>query len=68
MTFVERMPGEPLDSMLRRFVTGVENGGVLREFRDRRWHVSLGERRRLKARAAEKRRRRAERRRGGAAA
>lgn len=55
---VEPREGEPFDQLLRRFKTGIEKAGILREFKRKRYFKSAGELRREKAKAAARRRRR----------
>jgi small subunit ribosomal protein S21 len=44
---VEIRPGETFESLLRRFGRAVNSGGILKEYRRRRWFVSKGEQRRM---------------------
>lgn len=55
---VEPHDGEPFDQFLRRFKTGMEKAGILREYRRKRFFRSAGELRREKAKAAARRRKR----------
>ena len=52
-------PGEPFESLLRRFVRGVQASGVLGEARRRRHFIPNHEERREKIRRARRRLRRA---------
>ncbi len=54
---VEPREGETFDQLLRRFKTGIDRAGILREFRRRQRFKSEGELRRDKAKAAARRRR-----------
>ncbi|MBV9355226.1 MAG: 30S ribosomal protein S21 [Chloroflexi bacterium] len=53
---VEARAGEPFDQLLRRFKTGIEKAGILREYRRKQRFKSAGELRREKAKAAARRR------------
>jgi small subunit ribosomal protein S21 len=52
---VERRDDETFDQLMRRFKTGIEKAGVLREYKRKRRFRSAGELRREKARAAARR-------------
>ncbi len=54
---VEPREGETFDQLLRRFKTGIDRAGILREFRRRQRFRTEGELRREKAKAAARRRR-----------
>ncbi len=60
---VQAREDETFDQLLRRFKTGIEKAGILREYKRKQRFKSAGELRREKAKAAE--RRRAKGRRGG---
>ena len=53
---VEVREGEPFDQLLRRFKTGIEKAGILREYKRKQRFKSAGELRREKAKAAARRR------------
>ncbi len=53
---VEPREGETFDQLLRRFKTGMDKSGVLREYRRKQRFKSEGELRREKAKAAARRR------------
>jgi small subunit ribosomal protein S21 len=55
---VTRREGETFEQLLRRFKQGVERSGLLRDMKRKRYHVSPGQARRLKAQAAQRRQRR----------
>ena len=71
---VVRREGESFDQLWRRFKQGAERGGLLRDMKRKRYYLSKGETRRLKAKLAQARLRRRKRRdqsranRGGSAA
>ena len=52
---VEAREGEAFDQMLRRFKTGIEKAGILREYKRKQRFKSAGELRREKAKAAARR-------------
>ena len=58
---VTALPGEPFDALLRRFSRGVQESGVLREARARRFFMPNHELRRERIRRARRRQKRAER-------
>jgi ribosomal protein S21 len=53
---VEPREGESFDQLLRRFKTGIEKAGILREYKRKRSFKSKGELEREKAKAAARRR------------
>ena len=53
---VEPREGESFDQMLRRFKTGMDKSGILREYKRKRYFKSNGELQREKAKAAARRR------------
>ncbi|HTD76646.1 MAG: 30S ribosomal protein S21 [Chloroflexi bacterium] len=53
---VEAREGEPFDQLLRRFKTGIDKAGILREYKRKQRFKSAGELRREKAKAAARRR------------
>ena len=57
MACVRLKKGERFDSMLRRFQRAVEQDGIMRELKRRRYFVSPSEKRKEKIKQAEKRRR-----------
>jgi len=59
---VVRRDGESFDQLWRRFKQGVERGGLLRDMKRKRYYLSKGETRRLKAKLAAVRLRRRKRR------
>jgi ribosomal protein S21 len=59
---VVRREGESFDQLWRRFKQGVERGGVLRDMKRKRYYLSKGQARRLKAKLAQVRQRRRRRR------
>ncbi len=54
---VEPRDGESFDQLLRRFKSGIEKAGILREYKRKQRFKSAGEQRREKAKAAARRRR-----------
>jgi ribosomal protein S21 len=46
--------GESFDSLLRRFKSAVQQGGVIREFKQHQSFMSRGERERAKAKRAQR--------------
>ena len=58
---VEPRDGEVFDQLLRRFKTGIEKAGILREFKRRQRFKTAGELRREKEKAAARRRRKVRR-------
>lgn len=46
--------GESFDSLLRRFKSGIEQDGILREFKRHQSFMSRGERARMKAKRAQR--------------
>lgn len=59
---VIRREGESFEQLWRRFKQGVERGGILRDMKRKRYHLSKGQARRLKAQRAQLRLRRRQRR------
>ena len=59
---VVRREGESFDQLWRRFKQGVERGGLLRDMKRKRYHLSKGQARRLKTKLAQLRQRRRQRR------
>jgi ribosomal protein S21 len=59
---VVRREGESFDQLWRRFKQGAERGGLLRDMKRKRYYLSKGETRRLKAKLAQARLRRRKRR------
>jgi ribosomal protein S21 len=53
---VEPREGESFDQMLRRFKTGMDKSGILREYKRKRFFKTNGELQREKAKAAARRR------------
>ena len=53
---VEPRDGESFDQLLRRFMTGIDKSGILREYKRKRYFKSNGELQREKAKAAARRR------------
>ena len=53
---VEAREGEPFDQLLRRFKTGIEKAGILREYKRKRYFKTNSELQRDKAKAAARRR------------
>ncbi|HEY1295383.1 MAG TPA: 30S ribosomal protein S21 [Chloroflexota bacterium] len=53
---VEPREGESFDQLLRRFKTGIDKSGILREYKRKRYFKSNGELQRDKAKAAARRR------------
>ena len=53
---VEPREGESFDQMLRRFKTGIDKSGILREYKRKRYFKTNGELQRDKAKAAARRR------------
>ena len=53
---VEPREGESFDQMLRRFKTGIDKSGILREYKRKRYFKTNGELAREKAKAAARRR------------
>lgn len=54
---IRARPGEPFDSLLRRFKQGVERGGILGDYKRHQTFMSRGEKARAKAKRAERKRR-----------
>jgi ribosomal protein S21 len=64
--YVELRDGESQEALLKRFQRSVQNEGLLREYKRRRFFISNGEKARIDARkAAARHRRRAARAAGG---
>jgi len=61
--FVTLREGEPPESLLKRFTRAVQNSGLLREVRQKRFFISEGEKERIAQRKSIARIRRAERKR-----
>ena len=59
---VTRRDGESFEQLWRRFKQSVERGGILRDAKRKRYHLSKGQARRLKAQRAQLRLRRRQRR------
>ena len=59
---VIRRDGESFDQMWRRFKQGAERSGLVRDMKRKRFYLSKGETRRLKAKLAQARIRRRQRR------
>lgn len=53
---IEPYPGEPIDSIYRRFKKIVERSGIIPDYRRRQHFVPKSERRRIKSMVARKRR------------
>jgi ribosomal protein S21 len=53
---VEARDGESFDQMLRRFKTGIDKSGILREYKRKRYFKTNAELQRDKAKAAARRR------------
>lgn len=53
---VQAQDGESFDQLLRRFKTGVDKAGILREYKIKRYFRTNGEMQRAKAKAALRRR------------
>jgi small subunit ribosomal protein S21 len=53
---VEPREGESFDQLLRRFKTGIDKSGILREYKRKRYFKTNSEREREKAKAAARRR------------
>jgi ribosomal protein S21 len=53
---VEPRDGESFDQMLRRFKTGIDKSGILREYKRKRYFKTNSELQRDKAKAAARRR------------
>ena len=58
---VDARPGESFEELFRRFKRGVENAGILREFRRKQRFKPAHEERRDKIRAAQRRKKRQKR-------
>lgn len=58
MPRVKRMPNESDESLLRRFRKQVTKAGTMTVVRNKRWHVSKSELRRIKKKKAARRSRR----------
>ena len=63
--FVKAREGEPFEELYRRFKRGMENSGILREYRKKQRFTPAHEERRQKIRAAQRKRARARGKRGG---
>ena len=57
--FVTTRPGEPFEELYRRFKRGMENSGILREYRRKQRFTPNHELRRQKIKAANRKRARA---------
>ena len=51
--------GEPFEKSMRKFKRKVENEGIMRDLKKKRYHMTKSEKRREKRKLAEKRRRKA---------
>ena len=58
--YVTPLPGESFDALLRRFTRGVQNAGILRDFRRKQRFTPAHEERREKIRRARRKLRRAQ--------
>ena len=63
--FVKAREGEPFEELWRRFKRGMENSGILRDYRKKQRFTPAHEERRQKIRAANRKRARARGKRGG---
>ena len=57
MALVKARKNERFEVLLRRFQRAVEQAGIMRELKKRRYHMSPSEKRKEKRKQAEKRRR-----------
>ena len=59
MIILKIKQGEPFQKSMRRFKRKVENEGIMRDLKKKRYHMTKSEKRREKRKLAEKRRRKA---------
>ena len=59
MIIVKVKNGEPFEKAMRKFKRKVENEGIMRDLKKKRYHMTKSEKRREKRKLAEKRRRKA---------
>ena len=57
MIILKIKPGEPFEKAMRKFKRKVENEGIMRDLKKKRYHMTKSEKRREKRKLAEKRRR-----------
>lgn len=57
MAYVKAKKNEKFESLMRRFQRAVEQAGIMKELKRRRYYLSPSERRKEKRKLAEKRRR-----------
>ena len=57
MAYVKARKNERFESLMRRFQRAVEQAGIMKELKKRRYHLTPSEKRKEKRKAAEKRRR-----------
>ena len=59
MVIVKIKNGEPFEKAMRKFKRKVENEGIMRDLKKKRYHMTRSQKRREKRKLAEKRRRKA---------
>ena len=59
MIILKIRQGEPFEKSMRRFKRKVENEGIMRDLKKKRYHMTRSEKKREKRKLAEKRRRKA---------
>jgi len=57
MIIVKVKKGEPIEKAMRRFKRKVENEGIMRDLKKKRYHMTKSQKRREKKKLADKRRR-----------
>jgi small subunit ribosomal protein S21 len=59
MVILKIRQGEPFERAMRKFKRKVENEGIMRDLKKKRYHMTRSEKKREKRKLAEKRRRKA---------
>ena len=59
MIILKIRQGEPFEKAMRKFKRKVENEGIMRDLKKKRYHMTRSEKKREKRKLAEKRRRKA---------
>ena len=59
MVIIKLKNGEPFEKAMRKFKRKVENEGIMRDLKKKRYHMTKSEKRREKRKLAAKRRRKA---------
>ena len=60
MIVVKVKSGEPIEKAMRRFKRKVETEGIMRDLKNKRYHMTRSQKRRAKRKLAQKRRRKLE--------